>query len=76
MWGVHDQLERTRRKEKKKGEVVDEKVNCREIVKVYLLDVYQFFQTSEGRYLYPKLDNSWPIIANTRLGKKEKDFVI
>ena len=62
--------------EKENSEVADEKVNCREIVKVYLLDVYQFFQTSQGRYLYPKLDNSWPITANTRLDKKEKDFLI
>ena len=29
MWGILDQLERTRKKEKKGGEVADEKINCK-----------------------------------------------
>ena len=62
--------------EKENSEDAIEKVNYREIVKVCLLDVYQFFQTSQCLYLYPKLDNSWPITANTRLDEKEKDFLI
>ena len=43
MWGVFNQLERTR-EEKENDEVADKKVNCERIVKLCLLDVYNILQ--------------------------------
>ena len=45
--------------ESKNTEVADKESKLQKIVMVCVLDVYQFFQTSQG----PKLDNSWPIMA-------------
>ena len=49
MWGVLDQLERTRRKEKKKGEVAEKvQKNCKVFV---VLDVYQVFPVPYNWYI-------------------------
>ena len=51
MWGVLDQLERTREKEKD-GEAANGKVNC-EKSKVCLFGCVSIFYNDRGLYLYP-----------------------